>query len=276
MPLYINTNVSSLRAQKNLSAANSTLQTSFQRLSSGYRINSAADDAAGMAISESLRAQIRSFSVAERNANNAISMANTAEGGLGEVSNMIIRMRELAVQAASEDLQSADRDAVDLEFQALIAEIDRVSGTTEFNGVELLSGAATTVDFQVGIGTGTDNQISVSFGDVTTGALSIDSIDVTGTDSTNALAAITALDAALTTVSGNRATLGAATNRLMVAASNSATMRANLSAANSSIRDVDVAAETAVMARSQVLVQAASAVLSQANAAPQLALSLLR
>jgi len=276
MALYINTNVASLQAQKNLNSSTMGLQKSFERLSSGFRINSAADDAAGLAISESLTAQTRSFAVAERNANNGISMVNTAEGGLGEVSDMLIRMRELAVQASNGDLTTNDRANIDTEYQQLSSEIDRVANTTEFNGTELLSGTAATIDFQVGIGTSADDKISVSFGGVDSSTLGVGSTSVTGANATNAQAAITALDTALDTVSSRRATFGAANNRLQVAVSNTQTIRTNLEAANSRIRDVDVAEETSKMARSQVLQQAGTSVLAQANQAPQLALSLLR
>ncbi|HHH31493.1 MAG TPA: flagellin FliC [Polyangiaceae bacterium] len=276
MPLYINTNVASLQAQKNLNGSTMGLQKSFERLSSGYRINSAADDAAGLAISESLKAQTRSFAVAERNANNGISMVNTAEGGLGEMSDMLIRMRELAVQASNGDLTTNDRANIDVEYQELVSEIDRVSNTTEFNGTELLSGASANIDFQVGIGTTADDKITVSFGGIDTTTLGVAGTGVTGADATNAQAAITALDSALDTVSSRRASFGAANNRLQVAVSSNQTIRTNLEAANSRIRDVDVAEETSKMARSQVLQQAGTSVLAQANQAPQLALSLLR
>ena len=276
MALYINTNVASLQAQKNLSGSTMGLQKSFERLSSGYRINSAGDDAAGLAISESLKAQTRSMAVAERNANNGISMVNTAEGGLGEMSDMLIRMRELAVQSSNGDLTTNDRANIDVEYQELVSEIDRVSNTTEFNGTELLSGAAANIDFQVGIGTSADDRITVGFGGVDTTTLGVAATSVTGADATNAQAAITALDTALDTVSSRRASFGAANNRLQVAVSNTQTIRTNLEAANSRIRDVDVAEETSKMARSQVLQQAGTSVLAQANQAPQLALSLLR
>ena len=276
MPLYINTNVGSLQAQNSLAQSQMQLQKSFQRLSSGFRINSAADDAAGLAVSESLRSQIRSFAVAERNGNNGISMVQAAEGGLAEISGMVIRMRELAVQASNGDLVTADRANLDTEYQQLLAEVDRVADTTEFNGTELLTGAATNIDFQVGINTGASDQITVGFGGITATTLAINTTNVTGADETNSHLAITALDAALQTVSNTRATFGAASNRLSVAISTNQTMRTNLEAANSRIRDVDVAEETAKMARQQVLQQAGVAILAQANQAPNVAMSLLR
>lgn len=276
MPLVINTNIASLRAQNNLSTNRNMLGKSFQRLSSGFRINSAADDAAGLGISESLKARIRSYSVAERNTNNAISMANTAEGGLNQISGIVIRMRELSVQSANGDLTSTDRGFLDTEFQLLKEEINRLAETTEFNGKELLAGTTTAINFQVGINTSSFDTIAVDFGGVTLTSLGIMSSGIGGADATNANTAITALDSALSAVSTRRAELGGATNRLSTAVANSQTIRTNLAAANSAIRDVDVAQETANMARSQVLLQAGTSVLAQANQSPQLALSLLQ
>lgn len=276
MALVINTNVASLNAQKTLARSQMALSQSFQRLSSGFRINSASDDAAGLGVSESLKARIRSFTVAERNTNNAINMTRTAEGGLSEVSGIVLRMRELAVQSANGDLSSTDRGYIDTEFQAMKSEIDRVSNSTQFNSIDLLAGTSSAVAFQVGIGTTSHDTISLTFGGVSVSALGLSSISVGGSVATNATAAITAVDAALTSVSTSRATFGAAQNRLGIAVSNSQTIRTNLEAANSSIRDVDVAEETSLLARSQVLLQAGTSVLAQANQAPQLALSLLR
>jgi len=275
MPLYINTNVASLEAQKNLTRSQSTLAKSFQRLSSGFRINAAADDAAGMGISESLKSKIRSFAVAERNTVNAISMTNTAEGGLSEISSIVLRMRELAVQAANGDLTSTDRSYIDTEFQLLKEEITRLAESTEFNSKELLAGSAATVTFQVGINTTSFDTIAVEFGGVGISALGLSGINVGGTDSAEANKAIDAVDLALESVSTTRAKFGAATNRLSIAVSNTQTIRTNLSAANSAIRDVDVAQETSALARSQVLMQAGTSVLAQANQAPTLALQLL-
>ena len=275
MPLYINTNVASTKAQNALSRNQFSLQKSYERLSSGFRINTAADDAAGMGISESLKARIRSFTVAERNTNNGISMARTAEGGLGEISSVILRMRELAVQSANGDLTSTDRSFLDSEFQLLKDEILRLAETTEFNGREMLAGTQQSVDLQVGINTTSFDVISVTFGGISVTALGLTGSNVGGTDGANAKTAIDALDAALTTVSTRRSTLGAAINRLAYAVGNSQTIRGNLEAANSAIRDVDVASETSKLARSQVLLQAGTSVLVQANQAPQVALSLL-
>ncbi len=275
MPLVINTNVASLRAQNSLATSQKVLQRSFQRLSSGFRINSAADDAAGLGISESLRAKIRSYSVAERNTNNAVSMTQTAEGGLSLISGIVIRMREIAVQSANGDLSSTDRGYLDTEFQLLHAEIDRLTEATEFNGNELLAGTASSMAFQVGINTTTFDTISVTFGGLSASGLGLSGVNVAGSAAGNATAAIDSLDAALATVSNARAGYGAAHNRLQIAIANSQTIRTNLEAANSAIKDVDVAEETSQLARSQVLLQAGASVLAQANQAPNLALSLL-
>jgi flagellin len=276
MPIFINSNVASLEAQRNLSKTQSDQSVNFQRLSSGMRINSASDDAAGLAISENLNAQVRSLSVAERNSNNAISMAQTAESALGQVSGILTRMRELAVQGANGDLGATDRGYLDTEFQSLRSEITRISDSTLFNGRQLLGGAATTVTFQVGINNTTSDRIDVSFGGVDLTALGINASSVSGATAANSQTAIASLDTAIGTVSSRRATFGASMNRLSTTVSNLQSMRTNISAANSRIADVDVAEETASMARNQVLSQAAVSVLAQANQAPQLALSLLR
>jgi flagellin len=240
------------------------------------RINGAADDAAGLAISENLNAQVRSFSVAERNSNNAISMAQTAESALGQVSSILTRMRELAVQGANGDLGATDRGYLDTEFQSLRSEITRISDSTLFNGRQLLGGAATTVTFQVGINNTTSDRIDVSFGGVDLTALGLAASNLAGATAATSQAAIGAIDGAITNVSTRRATFGASMNRLATTVANLQSMKTNMSAAHSRIKDVDVAEETASMARNQVLSQAAVAILSQANQAPQLAMSLLR
>jgi flagellin len=275
MALYINTNIASLESQKNLATSHKRLQQSFERLSSGFRINSAADDAAGMAVSESMRSQIRSYHVAERNANNAISMTQTAEGGLNQISGILIRMRELAVQSANGDLTSTDRGYIDTEFQLLKEEIVRLAETTEFNGKELLAGAATTFDFQVGINTSSFDTISVSFGGIGLTALGIQTSSLAGAGAAASVASINAIDAAFTSVNTQRSNYGAAQNRVEISVANTQSIRTNLSAANSRIRDVDVAEETSQLARSQVLLQAGTSILAQANQQPTIALSLL-
>ncbi len=276
MSLVIQTNVASLAAQKNLNMVSKGLQTSFNRLSSGYRINTAADDAAGLAISDSFTAQIRSFSVAERNANDGVSMAQTAEGSLGQVTGLLQRMRELSVQSANGSQSSTDRGYLDTEFGQLKSEIDRIQKSTTYDGNSLIKSATTSTTFQVGINNAATDQIAVTFGGLTLTTLLAATTGVSGATSANALSAIDRIDAALTTVSTTRARFGAVMNRFDVTTSNIQTARLNLSAANSRIKDVDVAEESASLSRSQVLSQAAASVLAQANQAPQLALGLLR
>jgi flagellin len=273
MALYINTNVASLDAQRNLAMTQVSLQTSFARLSSGYRINSSADDAAGLGISDSLTAQVRSWVVAQRNSNDGISMAQTADGAAAQVTSMLQRMRELAVESSNGSLQASDRSNLDTEYQQLTQEISRIAQSTTFNGTNLLNGS-TTVNFQVGIGTATTDKIPVVFGGMDTTSLGITGLDVTSV--ANAGTTLTAIDAALSHVATTRATFGAAINRLQTTVQNIQSMQENLSAANSRIRDVDVAMETSSLARSQVLSQAGAAVLAQANQTPQLALTLLK
>jgi flagellin len=276
MSLVIQTNVASLAAQKNLNTVSKGLQTSFNRLSSGYRINTAADDAAGLAISDSFTAQIRSFSVAERNANDGVSMAQTAEGSLGQVTSLLQRMRELAVQSANGSQSSADRGYLDTEFGQLKGEIDRIQKSTTYDGNSLIKAATSATTFQVGINNNANDQIAVTFGGLTLTTLLAATTGVSGATSANSLNAIDRIDAAMTTVSTTRARFGAVMNRFDTTTSNIQTARLNLSAANSRIRDVDVAEESASLSRSQVLSQAAASVLAQANQAPQLALGLLR
>jgi flagellin len=274
MAVVIRSNVASLDAQRNLSRTQMEQSKTFQRLSSGYRINGAADDAAGLGISESMNAQVRSYGVAERNANDGISMAETADGAAGQMSDILGRLRELAVQSSNGALGAGDRTNLNTEFTSLRSEIDRISNVTTFNGQALLSGAAAATDFQVGIGTTADDKISVSFGGVTSTTLGVNASAVDTV--ANAQASITAIDSAISTLSTTREGFGAGINRLQSAVSNIQSQRTNLTAAKSRIKDVDVAEETAAMSRQQVLTQAGAAVLSQANSAPQLALSLLR
>jgi flagellin len=275
MALYINTNVASEGAQKNLLANQAKLMTSFTRLSSGLRINTAKDDAAGLAISESLKSQIRSFNVAERNASDGISMAQTAEGALGEVHNILGRMRELAVQASNGNLLEADRDFLQTEFSSLQAEITRIQGSAKFNGTALVGTTANTIALQVGLDATTTDQISITLGGVSLGDVTAGANTLAGATEDAALDALGTIDDAINSVSTSRATFGAAMNRLEVAQSSIQTMRLNLSAANSRIRDVDVASETANLSRNQVLTQAGISVLAQANQLPQLAFGLL-
>ena len=270
MGLRVNTNIASLTSQRNLASVTGRLQGNFARLSSGLRISTAADDAAGLGISERMRAQIRSFSQAGRNAQDGISLSQTAEGALNEVSNILTRMRELAVQAANGTLNTADRAVIDAEFQALDSEIDRVASDTEFNGIALLD-SAQTVAIQTGIDA--NQTIGIALADMQSATLGVATLDTTST--ANANSAITALDTAIDTVTGTRGDIGASINRLQSAYSSILNANENLSASESRIRDVDVAFETADLSRNSILQQAATSVLAQANQQPQLALSLL-
>jgi len=271
MGLRVNTNVAALTSQRNLGAVTGRLQGNFSRLSSGLRIATAADDAAGLGISERMRAQVRSFTVASRNAQDGVSLVQTAEGALQEVSNNLNRMRELSVQASNGTLTTADRATLDTEFQALVTEIDRVASQTTFNGVNLLDGSTTSLSVQVGTDSG--DTISLSLSDMTSTGLSLGSLGVTS--ASNASSAITSIDTAIDSVTTARGTLGAQMNRMTSAISSILNTRDNLSAAESRIRDVDVATETSDLTRNSILQQAAISVLAQANVQPQLALSLL-
>jgi len=276
MALTIQTNVASMQTQKNLSQTQSMLGQSFARLSSGFRVNSAADDAAGLAISESMKAQIRSYVVAERNANDAVSMTQTAEAALGEMHSILGRMRELAMQGANGSLTEADRGYLNTEFVELQEEMSRLQTSAKFNGRSLLAETAESVTFQIGPDDVASDQLTLSFGGLGLTSLLAPSTNVSGATSASALAALGEIDSALTTISTERAKYGAAMNRLEVTVSSIQTMRLNLSAANSRIRDVDVAQETATLSRNQILSQAGVAVLAQANQLPQLALGLLQ
>ncbi len=272
MALVINTNIASLGAQRNMGANQSKLMQSFNRLSSGLRVNTAADDAAGLAISESMKSQIRSYTVAERNAGDALSMVQTAEGALGEIHGVLGRMRELAMQSSNGAITDTDRGYLNTEFSELADEITRIQGSAQFNTQQLVgSGSATSVTFQVGLENTSTDQISVSFN-----GLDLSAVTGAGVDSASgALAALDIIDQGIADTSSSRASYGAAMNKLEVATSSIQTMRLNLSAANSRIVDVDVASETANMSRNQVLTQAGVSVLAQANQLPQLAFGLL-
>ena len=274
MGLRVNTNVTSINAQRNLSQVTNKLSTNFRRLSTGLRISSAADDAAGLAISERLRSQVRSLDQAKRNANDGISMVQTAEGALNEVSSILTRLRELSIQASNGTVSNADKDTLDEEFQSLVNEIDRIGASTEFNDIKLLDGTQPTVTFQVGFGTNSGvDTLDVTLEAALATSLSLDALDIGSGGSTNQ--AITNIDAAINTISGLRGSLGAVQNRLGSTINNLAIQTENLSAAESRIRDVDVAYETAQLTRNNILQQASISVLSQANAQPQSALQLL-
>lgn len=276
MPIVIQTNSASLEAQKNLSKTQMALGKSFNRLSSGFRVNTAADDAAGLAISESMKAQIRSYTVAERNANDAISMTQTAEAALGEMSSIIGRMRELAMQGSNGAMTGTDRGYLSTEFTALQQEMSRIQQSAKFNNKQLLQATASNITFQVGLDNTGSDQITLTFGGLGLDTLLSTGTAVSGATTSASLAALGTIDSALTTISTARARFGSAMNRLEVTTSSIQTMRNNLSAANSRIRDVDVAEETAVLSKNQVLAQAGTSVLAQANQLSQLAMNLLK
>jgi len=276
MAITINTNVGSLTAQSNLFKASEGLMDSMSRLSSGLRVRSGSDDAAGLAISEDFKAKIRSLDQAHRNANDGVSMAQTADGALKEMGGMLVRMRELAVQARNGTLNSTQRGYLDSEFGQLRSEIARIASTTEFNGVDLLksNNGGSGISFQVGVGTTSNDRLTLTIATTNTTTLSIASSSIA--TATGADTAISNLDSAITAISERRAKIGAMQNRLQVTMSNLSTYSTNLQAANSRIVDVDVAAETARLTRQQILVQAGTSMLAQANQGPQIALSLLR
>ena len=271
----INTNVMSLTAQRNLNASQGDLSTAIQRLSSGLRINSAKDDAAGLAIATRMTSQINGLNQAVRNANDGISMAQTTESALGEVTNNLQRIRELAVEAANGTYLTADRAALDVEVQQRVAEINRIATKTTFNGQNVLDGSLGSVDFQVGANVGDTVAVDFSTIDATTATLGVAAVSVTGADATNANATITAVDTALTTVNTARSTLGAVQNRFQSTVANLQSISESTSSSRSQIQDADFAAETAAMSRAQILQQAGVSVLSQANAMPQSVLKLL-
>jgi flagellin len=275
MALRINTNPVSLRAQQNLSKAQGSLAGNVERLSSGLRINRAGDDAAGSSISSKLSADTRGLQQASRNTNDAVSVIQTAEGAMNEVNGLLTRMRELAVQSANGGtMTSTERGYIDQEFQLLESEINRIVNVTEFNGQKLIDGTMSGgVDFQVGMNNTTADRISLSVADSDSTALGLN--DDVLTSQTGAQQAIDALDSAIQSVATSRGTLGTTQNRLTVTLTNLSNMHENLSAANSRIKDVDVADESADMTRNQILQQAGVAVLAQANSLPQSALSLI-
>jgi flagellin len=274
MPQIINTNIMSLNSQRNLNMSQAAMSTAVQRLSSGLRVNSAKDDAAGLAIAERMSAQVRGMNVAIRNANDAISLAQVAEGALGKVGDMLQRMRELAVQSANETNGASDRANLDAEFGELGAEITRVLANTKFNGLAIVGSDAGTQTFQVGANSTDTIDVTTTRLDNNANITAVTSTDVTS--STNATAAITLIDTALTTVNNERALYGATQNRFESVISGLQINVENQTAARSRIIDADYAAETAALTRSQILQQAGVAMLAQANASPQSVLSLLR
>ena len=280
MGFRINTNLDSIIGVNNLTRTNTRLSGNFGRLSSGLRINRAADDAAGLAVSESLRAQIRGLNQATRNTNDGVSIIQTAEGALNQIQNNLARLRELAVQSASGTLGDADRAYLNTESVSLLAEIDRLANVTDFNGRTLLNGATAAgtgtvlIDVQVGIQNTTNDRITISVSSARSNALGVNTVNLSS--STTAQNSLQSIDLALSRVSTIRADVGATQNRLSSALGNLQTAIENLSSAESQIRDVDFAQETASLSRNQILQQAGVSVLSQANSGNQAVLSLLR
>lgn len=279
MGLRVNTNVTSLTAQRNLSNTTQKQAKTLNKLASGSRITQSADDAAGLAISEKLKAGIRGLAQASRNANDGISLIQTAEGGMNEVSNILTRLRELSVQAASDTVGQDERNLIDLEFQALKSEVDRISDVTEFNGHSLLNGGGDdqqTLEFQVGLNNNPNND-RISYSpqntDVRTETLGLSETNVTTKES--AQQNLETIDKAINSVSGNRAVLGALQNRLTSTISNLSITRESYSSANSRIRDADMAVETSELTKQGILSQAGTSVLAQANASQTNALKLL-
>jgi flagellin len=276
MGLRVNTNVMSLNAQRELFNVTDRLGGNFRRLSSGLRISTGADDAAGLGISERMRAQIRSYEQAGRNAQDGVSLVQTAEGALNEVNNNLVRMRELSIQAANGTLNTGDRAAVDNEFQQLIAEIDRIADTTDFNGISLLNDTSGLVTIQLQVGTESGETVAVNLVDMTDSGLGLTGTGFDLTTVSNASAALDLIDSAIDSVTNARSDLGATQNRLQSSLRSTQVASENLSAAESRIRDVDIAHETADLTRNSIMQQAAVSVLAQANAQPQVALSLLQ
>ncbi|MCO5144345.1 MAG: flagellin FliC [Oligoflexia bacterium] len=276
MGMRIATNVQSLNAQRNLTTSNEKQGVVLNKLSSGERITKAGDDAAGLAISEKLKGSIRSLQQANRNANDGISLIQTAEGGINEVSNILLRLRELSVQAASDTVGDVERSFTDKEFQALKGEIERIAQVTSFNGRNLLNGTGETLDFQVGINNTPENdrlQYATAMTDVTLGKLGLTE---TGTmTKETAQQNLANIDTAIQQVNENRAGLGALQNRLSSTINNLSIAHENLSAANSRIRDADMALETSELTKQSILTQSGTSVLAQANASQNLALKLL-
>lgn len=276
MGLRINTNIASIAAQRSLGITKSNMDSNFRKLSSGERITRASDDAAGLAISEKLKAHIRGLRQAKRNSDDGVSLIQTAEGAINEVSNIIIRLRELSIQAASDTVGDTERGFSNIEFQNLLEEVQRISQGTEFNGRRLLDGTGGVVEIQVGIHNDpTQDRIKY---DSTTTDTTLEAIGLIGeqiASKEGAQLSLAKLDDALLRINGTRANLGALQNRLQSASNTIAIAEENFSAANSRIRDVDVASETADMAKNNILSQAGVSVLAQANQAPNFALKLL-
>jgi len=275
MALVINHNMASINAQRNLANTGRSLKSSFEKVSSGLRINKAADDAAGLGVAENLEAASRSAKVAMRNTNDGISVVQTAEGATSEVGNIVKRMRELAVQSSSETLATAERSYVQDEFAQLSSEVDRISQVTEFNGLKLTNGSDTSVSVQVGVNNSANDRIAITMGDLRATALGVDTTAMSLNSSASARDAITDLDTALDSINSIRSDYGAVQNRLTDSLVNMEVYNENLNAAESQIRDVDFASETAEMAKNQIMQQAGMSVLAQSGQAQQGILSLI-
>lgn len=276
MALTVRTNAAASTALSNLNQTSRALQRSFERLSTGKRISRAADDAAGLGAAEKLHAASTSANVAARNVNDGISIISVAEGAANEVGSILIRMRELAVQGASDTLSTSDRAYVQDEFTALSAEVDRIANVTEYNGTKLADGVVTTLNVQVGIQATASDQIAITTGDLTAGTLTVDTASVDMSTATGCSAALANIDAAIDTVSGYRSDFGSVENRLGNALNNLETFATATLSAESRIRDADFGLETSKLSQNQVLQQAGTAVLAQAKNINQGALSLLQ
>ncbi len=275
MSLFINHNLASEVAQRSLAGTTRSLSSSFEKVSSGLRINKAADDAAGLGVAENLEAESRSAKVAMRNTNDGISVVQTAEGATSEVGNILKRMRELAVQSSSETLESTERAYVQDEYSALAQEVDRIAQVTEFNGLKLTNASNTSLAVQVGVNNTSNDRISITMGDLTSSTLGVSTSQMSLNTAASAQSAITTLDTALDSVNGYRSSYGAVQNRLTDSLVNLEVYSENLVAAESRIRDADFAHETAEMAKLQIMQQAGLSVLSQTGAAQQGVLSLI-
>jgi len=273
MGLRINTNIAALNAMRQLNKTTGRLEKSLERLSSGLRINRAADDAAGLAIAEAFRARVSGLQVSQRNAQDGISLVQTAEGALTETTNMLQRMRELAVQAASGTISDTNRAALQAEFSQLIEQIDDIATDTEFNGTSLLDGSTSTVSIQAGAGTG--QTLSVTLTGADSADLSINGANFYVSAIAQAATAIQVIDSAILTVSSTRALLGAAQNRLEFTINTLAIQEENSAASESAIRDANIAQETTEFTRNQILISAGTSILAQANIVPQTALKLI-
>ncbi len=277
MGLRVSTNIAAVNAQRNLSGSQMNIQDSLAKLASGSRINKSADDAAGLAISENMKAAIRSTRQANRNANDGISMVQTAEGGLNEIGNIIVRMRELGIQAASDTVSDVERGFVNKEIVQLKSEMQRIASVTTWGKTKLLDGSTPQFDFQVGIYNG-ENEDRISF-DSSQNVATLDALGLDGVDYSQKEGAqngLAALDQAQESVNGMRANLGALQNRLLSTVNNLGVFEENMSAANSRIRDTDVAAASAELTRNNILLQASTSALAQANTSNQVALNLIR